>query len=98
MRHGKLTREEAIELVGGEYVDRVERENCEPTSRLQTDGDTDTEWSASVEIPAALTDNIGGSRLTLYYYTTEDDAKNAQEYGSWDCVDWDDAKEGYEIE
>jgi hypothetical protein len=67
MRHGNLTREQAIEIAGQEAVDAVERENCEPTSRCQTDGDTAVEFAASI----TCTHRDGApATLTAYYYQT----------------------------
>lgn len=65
MRHGNLTRKEAIEIVGIEAVMALDNENCEQTGRLQTDGDADIEWSADIDT------NEG--RLIAYYYTTPED-------------------------
>lgn len=88
MRHGTLTRDQAIEQVGLEAVEKVERENCEPTSRLQTDGDEAVEFSASVRCK----DKDGDSAiLTAYYYLTPEEA----EYEDGSDVDW--TIEGYEI-
>lgn len=71
MRKGDMTREQAIERATLDAVRQVERENCELTSRVQTDGDTDVEWSASIDIDQ---DGIPGV-LTVYYYTTPEAAQ-----------------------
>jgi hypothetical protein len=70
MRHGNLTREEAIKLAGIKVVEKVEAENCDFTNRLQTDGDTDVEFAASVNFthPDGLS-----AILTAYYYQDEDE-------------------------
>ena len=65
MRHGKLSREEAINLAGSEAVKKVEALSCQPTSRCQTDGDNDIEYSASVSLP-------DGDTLVAYYYMDGD--------------------------
>ena len=77
MRHGDMTREQAIDAAGMTAVERVERENCEPTSRLQTDGDTDVEFRASVRL-------ADGRVLEVYYYLTPEEAQ----YEDGADVDW----------
>lgn len=93
MRHGNLTRDEAIELVGLNAVVAVEDENCEPTSRCQTDGDTDVEFAASVACKTADGDDCV---LTAYYYVGGEWMANLPDdvwYG--DLVDWE--INGYEV-
>jgi hypothetical protein len=94
MRKGNLTREQAIEIAGLETVLKVESLNCEPTSRLQTDGDESTEWSASVRFD---TDEDAYTKtLVAYYYTTPEQNKILEEYdGDGSYIDWE--INGYEI-
>jgi len=84
MRHGNLSREQVIEAVGLAAVERAEATNCEPTSRVQTDGDTDVECASSVTLP-------GGRVLTAYYYLTPEEAQ----YEDGADVDWQ--IHGYEL-
>jgi hypothetical protein len=81
----KLTRDQAIATVGLEAVERVEKENCEPTNRVGTNGacqgDSFTEWASSVK--------VGDFRLTAYYYTTnEQDEHMAACDGDGSSIDW----------
>jgi len=89
MRHGKLSREEAIAIVGKEAVENVEKENCQFTNRVQTDGDTAVEFMASV--PAV---DREGTPCTLeaYYYQDEEIVNNTEDLSS---LEWE--IEGYEI-
>lgn len=41
---GEMNREQAVAMVGEVAVDKVERENCDFTNRVQCDGDTCTEF------------------------------------------------------
>jgi hypothetical protein len=84
-RQDKLTREQAIELVGIEAVEKVEAENCEPSNRVGFNGacqdDDLTEWSASVK--------VGDRVLTAYYYTdNEQDEAMAENDGDGSAIDW----------
>lgn len=89
MRHGKLTRELAIEMAGIEAVDKVERENCEFTNRVMDEVEGVTEFSAGVR----FIDNEGTQRtLEVYYYQ---DTEKVQECENLDELDWE--IEGYEI-
>ena len=62
MRHGKLNREQAIRIVGEDAVNAVDRENCEPTSRLGYNGamggNESTEWRAAVDAQDANGDDV----------------------------------------
>lgn len=91
---GKLTREEAIAIVGASAVAAVEGENCEPTNRVgyngACQGDELTEWSASVS--AVDREGIEVS-LVAYYYTTHDQDASL---GDGSTIDWEIA--GYEVE
>lgn len=95
MRHGKLTRQQAIEIAGEEIVNKLDSINCEPTSRLQTDGDDSTEWSASIWFDSA--DEACTRTLIAYYYTTpEQNEIMAENDGDGSSIDWE--IEGYEIQ
>ena len=93
MRHGQLSRDEAIarlaeELSASEAVRMVvtlDAENCEATSRCQTDGDTDVEFSASI------LSHDGATALTAYYYQ----AHREEWPEDLSDLDWD--IHGYEI-
>ncbi len=88
MRHGKLSRDEAIKLAGIENVLAVEKMNCEPTSRCQTDGDNDIEYKASMLLP-------NGDTLTAYYYMDGDwyealpEETNAEDLCDWEIHGWE---------
>lgn len=90
MKHGKMTRKQAIEIAGIKAVKAVEAVNCQPTSRLQCDEDNDIEYSACVVL-----DN--GSVLTAYYYMDRDwyesldEDEDAEELCDWEI-------HGYEID
>lgn len=87
---GKLTRDQAIALVGEKAVLGAESKNCEPTGRLQTDGDDSVEFSASV----ACNDAEGSAVVvTAYYYPTQEQLDNAGDDLS--NVEWVIA--GYEV-
>ena len=89
MRHGKMTRDQAIEQVGAEVVGKLDSINCEPTSRCQCDGDNSVEYSASIKAQ-------DGTILTAYYYTTpEQEQIIADHDGDGSAIDW--TIEGYEI-
>jgi hypothetical protein len=86
---GNLTREQAVAIVGEAAVAKVDGENCDFTSRVQCDGDTRTEFSASVRC-----EDKDGTKCTLVaYYYQEQDAVDAVE--SLDQLDW--GIEGYEV-
>lgn len=73
-KKGTMTREEAVALVGEKAVLAAESKNCEPTGRLQTDGDDSVEFSASVD----CNDAEGCSCvITVYYYPTQEQLDNA---------------------
>ena len=87
---GNLTREQAAAIVGEEYVAAVDALNCEPTSRLQCDGDTRVEFAAAVRCK----DKDGVScTLTAYYYQDSDAINSAGDDLS--ILDW--VIEGYEV-
>ena len=94
MRKGNLTREQAIEQAGLETVLKVEKLNCEPTNRLQTDGDTSTEWAASFRFDSE--EDAYTKTLIAYYYTTPEQNQVMIEHdGDGSYIDW--KINGYEI-
>jgi len=89
MRKGILTREEAIRVAGSDVVSRLDSENCDFSNRVQTDGDTAVEFSASVE----FVDEDGTECcLIAYYYQEQDDLDGVEDLS---LLDWD--IEGYEV-
>ena len=86
-----LTRAQAVELCGLAAVKAVERENCEPTSRLMPDHMRDlSEWSASVKCETGT--------LSIYYITnSEDDAVADNNGGDWGAIPWDDRIDHYSL-
>ncbi len=89
MRKGELSREEVINIVGENLVDKLESENCDYTNRLQTDGDDAVEFSASVK----FTDFEGELRtLVAYYYQDPEKLDGCEDMGE---LDWE--INGYEI-
>lgn len=73
MKTGLLTREQAVALVGDTAVEKVEKKNCEPTSRL----------CDLVEFEASIMLN-DGNRLVAYYYQTKETYNTLD----LDCMDW----------
>jgi len=90
MRKGKLTKEEAVELLNEQIVMDLDTINCEPTSRCQTDGDNSVEFTASVFGEY----NGEDYTLTAYYYIDKEDLDNCGDDLS--NLDW--TIEGYEID
>ena len=95
MQKGNLTREQAIAIVGELAVDKVDRENCEPTNRVGYNGacqdDELIEWAASV----LCADKDGYEcRVRAYYYTTNEEIDAAG--ADLSNVDWEIS--GYEVE
>lgn len=90
MRKGNLTRQQAIEAAGLELVLKLEGMDCDFTNRVQTDGDDDVEFAASI----TFADNEGNSRsLTAYYYQTPEALATVD--NDMGVLDWE--IEGYEI-
>lgn len=93
MRHGNLTREQAIKQAGIDAVEAIEKENCDFTNRVDQELDFEdvVEFSSSIE----FIDAEGINRtLTMYYYP---DAEQINSYdGDFGKVDWD-CVEGFEI-
>ena len=86
---GNLTREQAIQAVGSELVNKLDGINCEPTNRLQTDGDESVEFSASVETG---NEEYGRMTLTAYYYQSPKDLDGVEDLSN---LEWTVA--GYEL-
>ncbi len=87
---GTLSREQAINQVGLAAVEAVEAENCDFTNRVQCDGDSRIEFSASVD----ATDQDGSSvTLVAYYYQEESDVDAVEQL---DLLDWE--VFGFEVE
>lgn len=86
---GEMNREQAVAMVGEVAVDKVERENCDFTNRVQTDGDSRTEFSASVRC-----EDKDGNEVTLvaYYYQEQADVDAVE---NLDELNWEIA--GYEV-
>jgi hypothetical protein len=89
----EVSRNEAIKRLGLKAVEAVEKENCEPTNRVQDDNDTTIEYAASV------VRMIDGHQvvLTAYYYPDESefygaDGEPIEDLGN---IDWKIAR--YEI-
>lgn len=94
MKHGKLNREQAVAIMGEVLVDKLDYENCEPTGRLQTDGDDCMEYSASLG-GVALDDGQHRTLIAYYYTTPEQEQQIAFAGGDGSAIDWE--IEGYEI-
>lgn len=88
MRKGNLTREQAIEIVGVDAVNAVDAKNCDYTNRVQTDGDSDIEFSAGVAATSVDCDVT----LLAYYYQDQSALDAVDEL---DQLDWE--IEGYEV-
>lgn len=86
---GEMNREQAVAMVGEVAVDKVERENCEFTNRVQCDGDTRTEFSANVRC-----EDREGNEVTLvaYYYQEQADVDAVE---NLDELNWEIS--GYEV-
>jgi hypothetical protein len=97
MLHGKLTREQAIEIAGQQVVELVERENCEPTSRC----DDELKLSEVEEFASMVTflDEDENTRtLALYYYPTRIDLANAHDHDDdLSVIDWEVRLRGFEV-
>ena len=90
MKKGNLSREQAVKLFGEGIISKLEYQSCEPTSRLQTDGDDSTEYTASVKVNHHDYDYV-----VAYYYTTpEQEQRMADCDGDGSVIDWE--IEGFE--
>lgn len=89
MRKGSLTKEQAMEIVGGDAVKRIEKVNCDYTNRVQTDGDDAVEFSAFVKC-----EDKDGTPCTLlaYYYQDAEDLEGVEDLSD---LDWE--INGYEV-
>lgn len=88
-----LDRSEAVKIAGGAAVIAAEKENCEPTCRVGYNGDCQgddlTEW-------CAVGDNRDNLRVSVYYYTSNDqNNKMAECDGDGSVINWVIA--GYDI-
>ena len=72
-KKGEMSREQAIELLGAKIIELLDDDNCEPTGRVQCDGDPDEEWSSSVPTkdPNGYYDGDNAATLTAYYYPAQ---------------------------
>ena len=86
---GEMNREQAVAMVGEVAVDKVERENCDFTNRVQCDGDTRTEFAARVRC-----EDREGNDVTLvaYYYQEQADVDAVE---NLDELNWEIS--GYEV-
>jgi len=86
---GEMNREQAVAMVGEVAVDKVERENCDFTNRVQCDGDTRIEFAASVRC-----EDREGNDVTLvaYYYQEQADVDAVE---NLDELNWEIS--GYEV-
>jgi hypothetical protein len=87
---GKLTRDQAVEIVGEAAVAKVEATNCDFTNRLMPNCDDIVEFAAAVRCE----DNDGMEcTLIAYYYPTQEELDDAgDDLGN---VPWE--IEGYEV-
>lgn len=83
----KLTRQEAVAIVGEDAVKAVDRVNCEPTGRVgfngACQGDDLCEWTAGIDAEDADGDRVS---LVAYYYTTNKEDETMTGDGS--NIDW----------
>lgn len=86
---GTMTREQAIQAVGVELVDKLDAANCDFTGRVQTDGDDSVEFAASVE---TCDEEYGRMTLTAYYYQSPQALEGVEDLSS---LNWTVA--GYEL-
>jgi hypothetical protein len=88
MKKGNLTREQAIEIVGIDAVNKVDAENCDFTNRV-CQGDDEVEFSGSV---SAVDKDGYDVSVIAYYYQDASDVDGCDDLGN---LDWE--IEGYEI-
>lgn len=87
-----LTTMEISDLFGQETLDRLERENCDYTSRVSADLDcsNEVEFSATISVRADLSHMGYGDMdtvsITAYYYQDKDVAATTDDLGS---LDWE---------
>ena len=90
MYKGDLTREQAVNIVGEEAVERVEAENCDFTSCLMPSG-----WEDQVEFASSVlcVDRQGQECvLRAYYYQDADSVAGVEDLSH---LEWE--IHGYEI-
>ena len=84
----KLTRDQAIAMIGIGKIRKLEALTYEPTSRAYDHADGEIEWSASL-----TTEFIPDGELctvTAYYYTDAADAAQVEALsGDWGGIDWE---------
>ena len=94
---GRLTREQAVEIVGEAAVDAAERKNCEQTGRFcyngACQGDDWCEWRSSVD--GIDKDGIDCA-VSVYYYTSNQQDALMAETGDSGVNDW--MIEGYAVD
>lgn len=73
---GTLTREQAIQAVGAELVEKLDSVNCDFTGRQQTDGDDTVEFSASIQVPE---NDERYTTLIAYYYQPSQDIEDVED-------------------
>lgn len=86
-----MTREEAIKAVGIEWVEAVEKENCDFTNRVTsgTEWDGFDEFSATVEFDRGEYVEFGNGCwhcIVAYYYQKSEDVNATEDLGS---LDWE---------
>jgi hypothetical protein len=88
MTKGKMTREQAIQVVGAELVNMLDSVDCEPTNSLPTDGDDSVEYAASV---GTGNDEYGHMTLTAYYYQSPEDLEDVEDLSNleWTVAGYD---------
>jgi len=86
---GEMTRAQAVAAVGESAVDEVESKGCDFTGRVQCDGDSRVEFSASVRC-----EDREGYHVTLiaYYYQDQADLDGVDDLGN---LEFD--VEGYDV-
>lgn len=93
----RLSREEAIELVGKALVDQLDSIDAEPTSRAYPHEEGEIEWVASIDInidalPREQKYKIpNDASLRVYYYTSAADEERVIDTfgGDWGMLNWD---------
>ena len=78
----KLSKEEAIDKFGENIVNKAMKTNAEPTSRIVYPSYEVTSHIGKAEY-AGDPVNVGGWKLTAYYYLSPEDEENT------DSFDWD---------
>lgn len=85
----KYTREEVVARLGEEAVAKVDAATCGFTNRVQCDGDTRAEFSASVN----CIDTDGEEVILAAYYYVEQEKLDSVE--TLDQIDW--VIDGYNV-